>query len=121
MGNNTPRTWIAIAVALVFAIAAMPGSMAMPAPQPMSHASHAMAAMADCCAQPSDHMKTEKQPNKPCKDMAVCFGMLSCFGLAALPVATTAVTKTVADRSRPAAPQFLSGQTIPPDDPPPIA
>jgi len=107
-----------MAVALVLVLAAMPGSMAMPASQPMPHA---MAAMADCCAQQSDHMKTEKQPDKPCKDMAVCFGMLSCFGLAALPIASTAVTKTVADRSRPAAPQFLSGRTVPPDDPPPIA
>lgn len=114
------RTWISLVLAVVFAIAAMPGSMAMPSPKPNSHTmGHAMAGM-DCC-QHAAPAKAPKSDNDPCKSMSVCFGVMACFGLAALPVASPTVLKFAATRSLPMPYQSVSGLSIPPDDPPPIA
>jgi hypothetical protein len=114
------RRWISLVIALVFAIAAMPGSMAMPAPKPVPH--HAMMAMdgahGDCCGEP---VKAPKSQDDPCKSMSVCFGMLACYGMAA--VHPAAVVMATADIAAPPMirHQSVSGLSIPPDDPPPIA
>jgi hypothetical protein len=109
------RSLISLLVAVVFAIAATPGSMAMPVP-------HAMKMDCASMSAPScDHMKSHKDQGKPCKNMAVCLGMLSCFGMAA--IATQHFTfSSVAMSERPLAlRQIVHGLTIPPDDRPPIA
>ncbi len=79
------RTFISLFVAVVFTIAATPGSMAMPAPKVMDQ-SMSMAGM-DCSGKTSadcDHMKAHQDQNKPCKNMAACLGMLNCFGMGAV-------------------------------------
>jgi hypothetical protein len=117
MGNRNARTWIAAAVALVFTIAAMPGAMAMP----VAPASHVMTGMNDCCGQMGAPIKSGKEQNSPCKDMAVCFGMMSCYGIAALPIVSIAVVQAPQRNAPPVVSQPVSGLTVPPDDPPPIA
>src|SRR3974390_3459966 len=77
----TLRRLISAFVALVFAVAVVPGSMAMPAPQSAKHQSmDCMAKTAPDC----DHMKPVKEQGAPCKNMQVCMGMLGCFGMAAV-------------------------------------
>jgi hypothetical protein len=122
--NRLVRTWISLVIAVVFAIAAMPGSMAMPAPKPMSmsHAAHAMSA--DCSAHeqaPCDHMKAQKNDGKPCKNMAMCLGLLSCYGMGAVDVAVAAAPVLLETVPVEFVSQTISGLTLTPDNPPPIA
>ena len=132
MGNTNARTWIAIAVALVFAIAAMPGSMALPQQSPMpaavSHAAHAMmmsgGSMKDCSAHeqtPCDHMKAQKHQGTPCKNAGICMGMLSCFGMGAFDTVVVVPPVLLQDVAVAISHQTLSGLTPSPDNPPPIA
>ena len=122
VGNRTVRTWISLVLAVVFAIAAMPGSMAMPASTPMSHGM--TAAPADCSGhgQCCDNMKAHQAPAKPCKNMAMCMGLLSCYGMGAV----DSVVVAVAPMLRACVPvvvshQSVTGLTHRPDNPPPIA
>jgi hypothetical protein len=124
LGSRPARTWISLVIALVFAIAAMPGAMAMPAPT--SHASHSMAvaSVKDCCAQgqsPCQHMKAHKDHGKPCKNMVICLGMLNCFGMGAIDVAAAAPPVLLQDMPVAISHQTVSGLTLTPDNPPPIA
>lgn len=109
------RTFISLFVAVVFAISVTPGAMAMPA-------SHAMNMDCSSMAAPScDHMKADKEQGKPCKNMALCFGMLGCYGMAALDIAHVAPLPPTADAPVAIAVQHVSGLTLQPDNPPPIA
>lgn len=113
------RGLVSALVAAVFVIAAEPGVMAMPAP----HAAKQSMTM-DCSSQATpgcDHMKPQKDHGTPCKNMAICAGMMSCFGMAAV-AADVASLRTAAGQ----APvhfvqQTPSGLTLQPDNPPPIA
>jgi hypothetical protein len=111
------RGLIGAFMALVFAVAVMPGSMAMPAPQSATH--HSM----DCMAGMSmhcDHAKPVKEQGSPCKNMQVCMGMLGCFGLAAV-VLDNALPPVVASDVRvPDLQRTSAGLTLPPNDRPPI-
>ncbi len=113
------RGLIGALVAAVFVIAAEPGVMAMPAPQAAKHIM-----TMDCAGQATpgcDHMKSQKEHGTPCKNMAICVGMMSCFGMAAIP-ADVASLRTAAEKA-PAhfVQQTPSGLTLQPDNPPPIA
>lgn len=109
------RSLVSLFVAVVFAIAVTPGSMAMPAPQTMKMDCASMAA-------PScDHMKSHKDQGKPCKSMAVCLGMLNCFGMAAVDIAPVARLPVTFDVHVAISHQAVSGLTLTPDNPPPIA
>jgi hypothetical protein len=109
------RSLISLFIAVVFAIAVTPGSMAMTAPQTMKMDCASMAA-------PScDHMSSHKDQGKPCKNMAVCLGMLSCFGMAAVDVAHVVRLPVTFDVHVTISHQTLSGLTLTPDNPPPIA
>jgi hypothetical protein len=132
VGNSRARSWIAIAVALVFAIAAMPGSMAMPGrapmPAPVSHAAHAMlmsgGSMTDCSGHeqtPCDHMKTQKHQGTPCKNAGACMGMLSCFAMGAFDTVAATPPVLLQDNAVAVSHQTVSGLTPSPDNPPPIA
>lgn len=106
------RALISLFVALAFAIAVTPGSMAMPAPHTMKHA--------DCASMAApDH--APKEQGKPCKGMTVCLGMLSCFGMAAIVAQHFTLARLADDASPLRLHQIVSGLTIPPDDRPPIA
>jgi hypothetical protein len=122
LGKCPVRTWISLVIALVFAIAAMPGSMAMPAP--VSHASHSTASVKDCSGQgqsPCEHMKAHKDQGKPCKNMAICLGMMNCFGMGAVDVAIAAVPVLLQDMPVAVSHQTVTGLTLTPVNPPPIA
>ena len=131
-GNRIVRTWISLVVALVFAIAAMPGSMAMPQrsamPAPVSHAAHAMmmsgGSMTDCSGHeqtPCDHMKVQKHQGTPCKNAGACMGMLSCFAMGAFDTVVAAPPVLLQDNAVAVSHQTVSGLTPSPDNPPPIA
>ncbi len=109
------RSLISLFVAMVFAIAVTPGSMAMPASQPMKMDCSSMAA-SSC-----DHMNMQKEHGKPCKNMTVCLGMLSCFGMAAVTVAHITPEVVVLDMRVAIGHQTPGGLTLQPDNPPPIA
>ncbi len=116
------RALISLFVAVVFAIAATPGSMAMPAPKAASHAM-SMAGM-DCSSKAStacDHMKAHQDQGKPCKNMAACLGMLNCFGMGAVDFTQLSPLPAMADAAMPIAHQTAAGLTLRPDNPPPIA
>lgn len=126
--NASWRAVLSLFVAVVFAIVATPGSMAMPqAPdQTQSHQmQNPMQMMAGDCAQMHcDHMKAMKTPGKeqgsPCKNMAGCLGMLSCYNMAA--IGFSMPQTFVPSRDAPVAfsHQSVSGLTHQPDNPPPI-
>lgn len=112
------RSFISALVAVVFAIAAEPGVMAMPAPKPVDQVmtmSMDGASGAGC-----DHMKPHKQQQAPCKNMAVCVGMLSCFGMAAVAVEQVHFHAVSGDSSAPVSVHRVFGRTLQPDNPPPI-
>lgn len=109
------RTLVSLFVAVVFAIAVTPGSMAMPAP------SHTMKMDCATMAASCDHMKSHKDQGKPCKSMAACFGMLSCFGMAAMDTAQSVRHPVTFDVHVVIGHQTVSGRTLQPDNPPPIA
>lgn len=115
------RALISLLVAVVFTIAATPGSMAMPAPKPMGHAM-SMAGM-DCAGKAGcDHMKAHQDQGKPCKNMAGCLGMLNCFGMGAVDVgALSSPLPVIAEVAVPILHQTAAGLTLRPDNPPPIA
>jgi len=117
------RTWISLVIAVVFAIAAMPGSMAMPAPKPASHAmtmSGAMSGMHECCAHVAP-MKAHPDGGKPCKNMAMCFGMMTCYGMGAVDTAVTTAPMLRQTVLVAIVHQSVTGLTLRPDNPPPIA
>jgi uncharacterized protein involved in copper resistance len=116
------RTLISLFVAAVFTIAVMPGSMAMPAPKAADHAM-SMTGM-DCSGKNSadcDHMKAHQDQGKPCRNMAACLGMLSCFGMGAIETAQVSYLPALADVAPAIVQQATSGLTLIPDNPPPIA
>lgn len=110
------RTLVSLFVAVVFAIAVTPGSMAMPAPQQTMKMDCASMAAPSC-----DHTKSHKDHGSPCKSMAACLGMLNCFGMAAVDVAPAARLPMTSDVHVAISHQTLSGLTLTPDNPPPIA
>jgi hypothetical protein len=110
------RSLISLFVAVVFAIAVTPGSMAMPAPQQTMKMDCASMSAPSC-----DHMKSHKDQGKPCKNMAVCLGMLSCFGMAAIATQHFTFSRLAMNERPLVLRQIVSGLTIPPDDRPPIA
>ena len=119
-GNRLVRSWISLVIAVVFAITAMPGAMAMPAPKPMSP--HAMSGLHECCAQlHAAPMKAQKDTGKPSKNMAVCFGMMTCYGMGAIDTAVTAAPMLLQSMPVAIAHQSIAGLTLQPDNPPPIA
>lgn len=113
------RGLISAFVALVFAIAIVPGGMAMSAPPAMKHTMSM-----DCSGKAAPgchHMKPPSGHGTPCKTMAACVGMASCFGMAAVaadrplyPIATADVPVRMAQ-------QAVSGLNLQPDNRPPIA
>jgi hypothetical protein len=104
-------------VAVVFAIAAEPGVMAMPAPaKNIMTMSCADEAMPGC-----DHMKVPKDHGTPCKNMALCAGMMSCFGMAAIVVDHPLLRTRSKQTAVHFIPQTTLGLTLQPDNPPPIA
>ena len=109
------RGLICALVAAAFAVAAEPGAMAMPTPQPMTvaGAGHSMPAC--------DQMNHQKERSAPCKGMTFCFGMLSCFGMAALAPEYPVLLTAAGHRSAPQLYVLASGLTHPPENPPPIA
>lgn len=134
MRNSLWQRVMAFLVAAVFLFAAEPGTMAMDmsaqsaTPHSMAVPCHHGAAvsgqanrmghavMADC------HHNTHSVPAPgPCKGMAVCLGLLGCYGLTALDAVTTPPRAMAAD----AVPvPFLAaghGITHTPHNPPPIA
>jgi NAD dependent epimerase/dehydratase family enzyme len=116
--RRNPRLWrnlICALVAAAVAIAAQPGVMAMPAPQPMTMAGpgHAMPA----CGQ----MNHQKERGAPCKGVSFCFGMLSCYGMAALTVAQVVPANAAEHGLAAHFNESISGLTHPPENPPPIA
>lgn len=120
----SPRALLSLLVAVVFAIAAEPGAMAMPQPHKMAMPTMEMAAMTACGMQADagcDHMKPQKSEQSPCKSMAVCMGLLSCFGIAAIAADHPFVADAPARLSLLRAYQPGFGLTVPPDNPPPIA
>lgn len=128
--KSSVRTVLSLLLAVVFAIAATPGSMAMPA-RGAAHHTTAMHAMAmdgmDCSGQAAaracDHMKSHQDQNQgqPCKTMAACLGMLSCFGMGAIDLAKTTPFVAYAEPSIAISHQQITGRTLRPDNPPPIA
>jgi hypothetical protein len=112
------RAMISALVAVVFAIAAEPGVMAMPAAQPQ----HAMTmSCADEAMPGCDHMKLPKEKDAPCKNMAFCAGMMSCFGMAAIAVDHPQLRIPSKQAAVHFHPQTTLGLTLQPDNPPPIA
>jgi hypothetical protein len=114
VGGKSLRKFIACAIAVLFAIAAEPGSMAMNAPL-NPHAVMAVGSM------PCHHSVPPKNGNSPCKGMVVCLGMLSCYGVTALNAPHVVVlhggTAVAIVRPLPIAGGIFLG----PDNPPPIA
>jgi hypothetical protein len=110
------RTLVSLVVAVAFAIAVTPGSMASVVPQSAKMESHAMAP-SHC-----NHMKpqTPKEQGKPCKNLA-CLGMLGCFGMAAVATPTHVLSAPAPDEVSIASFALESGLTVPPDVPPPIS
>lgn len=109
------RGLIGALVALVFAIAAEPGAMAMPAQRPMAM---------DCAhhaAPPCNHMKPLKEQGTPCKGMTMCLGMFSCFGMTAVAIKDIAPANGTVQILAPRLDESAHGLTYPPDNPPPIA
>lgn len=68
-----------------------------------------------------DHMKLPKDHGTPCKNMAVCAGMMSCFGMAAIAVDHPVLRTTSKQTAVHFHPQTTLGLTLQPDNPPPIA
>lgn len=110
--RSDARAVLGAILALVFLVAVMPGTMAMPSPQPPT----AAASMAGHCG----HMKLKDQ-NTPCKGMSVCVGLLGCLGLAAIVSDSPVLHATLTDDHAPAFAVSAAGLTDPPDTPPPIA
>lgn len=116
------RAVVSAFVALVFAIAATPGSMAMP--QAQSSPAHSVMAMpcgsAEMTGHPCDHMKPVKEQGTPCKSIGQCLGMLACYGMGA--VAWTIPVLPVPERDVLVAfaHQRGTGLVPQPDNPPPI-
>ena len=110
----TWRSLVAALVAAAFAIAAEPGSMAMPAPQTMQM---------DCQhhhAAPAAHAKLPKDHGSPIKGLAMCFGMFSCFGLSAVMALPSVAASVQQQHPVAGADESSPGLTHPPANPPPI-
>lgn len=111
------RALIGALATVAFIIAAMPGAMAMPAPQGTMQ--HSMASMAGTASH-AHHMKPMKEQGAPCKNMQICMGMLGCFGMAALTYEAVLPVGAPAGVDAPDLHQTLAGLTLPPEDRPPI-
>lgn len=121
--NESWRAVLSLFVAVVFAIVATPGSMAMPsAPQNMQ--SHMQMMAGDCAKMHCDHMKSMKsagkEQGKPCKNMVACLGMLSCYNMAAVDFSMPQAFVPSRDAPVAFSHQSVSGLTHQPDNPPPI-
>jgi hypothetical protein len=113
------RALVSLFVAVVFAVAATPGSMAMPAAG--QHGMNAAMAMDCSAATACDHMmKPGSEQGQPCKNMAVCLGMLACFGMAAVDTPAMLPLPAPANDQMAIAHQNVSGLTLRPENPPPI-
>ncbi|MDE2499878.1 MAG: hypothetical protein KGL56_06755 [Alphaproteobacteria bacterium] len=111
---------IALLIAAVFLVVVQPGAMAMPTmPPPTS--THMM----DCGSQTiakCDHNMPMPKQNTPCKNMAVCLGMLNCFAAAIMPANGQMSFPVAAEKPTPwPLRQAGHGLTRQPDNPPPIA
>jgi len=119
------RAVLSAVVAVVFAIAAEPGAMAMPAPHHpatmMMDSQRADSGAMSCTDMPGcDHMKLPKDKEAPCKSMAVCAGMMGCYGMAAVAVDWPQLRTKGLDAPVHFHPQTSLGLTLQPDNPPPI-
>jgi hypothetical protein len=114
MRNLSLRAFLSALLAVVFVIAAEPGVMAMPAP-----AKHMMTMT--CADMPGCNHKLPKDKDAPCKNMALCAGMMSCFGMSAVASEMPLLRTASAGASVHVVPQTLLGLTLQPDNPPPIA
>jgi|GEM_PF-1179799 len=121
--NGSWRAVLSLFVAMVFAIAATPGSMAMPQPSHQMQ-SHMQMMAGDCAQMHCDHMKAMKsagkEQGKPCKNMAACLGMLSCYNMAAVGFVMPEAFIPPRDALVAFSHQDISGLTLRPDNPPPI-
>jgi len=106
-------------VAVAFAIAVQPGAMAMPDGHMAAHtvaAAAAHAAMSEC------PMAQSGKQGLPAKQAPPCLGMLVCYGMAVLAAHYPAFKGVSAPVLRmPHSQAAVSGLTITPDSPPPIA
>jgi hypothetical protein len=109
------RIAVSLFVALVFAIAAMPGSMAISAPMAQLSWQGEVGQPMSC----HDMAPQPKVPQKACK--GVCLGMLTCYGMGVLPVWGAEILPPSECCSVIYAHNSVSGLSIPPDDRPPIA
>ncbi|MDR3527271.1 MAG: hypothetical protein P4L57_08305 [Rhizomicrobium sp.] len=107
------RAILSALLAVVFVIAAEPG-VAMAA-----SAKHAMSCCADTAS--CDHAKLPKDKDAPCKNMALCAGMTSCFGMSVVASDMPLLRSAAVGASVPSVPQILLGLTLQPDNPPPRA
>lgn len=110
------RSLISVWLALVFAIAVMPGSMAMPAHNATQHSMDCASASTHHC----DHIKPANEQGSPCKNMQVCMGMFGCLGMAALAHDAVPPVLAIAAVHPHHLYQTRTGLTFPPDGRPPI-
>jgi hypothetical protein len=107
------RSLIGVFLALVFVVAAQPGTMAMPASGP--------AAMANASMPGCDHMQPLKEKEPSHKNTAFCPGMLVCYGMAAVAVEYAAPMQFAVFSPAPQFERAAPGLAHPPENPPPIA
>jgi hypothetical protein len=106
-------------VAAIFALAAQPGAMAMPA-APSSFMSMPDSAMTDSAMPGCDGMSLHKG-GAPAKDGAPCMGMLSCYGIFALDLQPVFFRSPAADLVAHRPDSMSPGLSHSPEIPPPIA
>lgn len=120
--RSLSRAVIGVVLAAAFLFAVQPGTMAMPAPaMPAQHGvdCDAMDGMAMTqAAKPSQHQNV---PAEPCKHMAICMGLLACYGVTAIAGDALVLPVPLAARAAHFAVVAPTGMTHPPEDPPPIA
>ncbi len=105
-------------VALAFVLALQPGAMAMPAP----HAANPVMAMDQMpMAAPHDRMPSHGKQGTPSKQAGPCLGMLVCYGMAMLAAGCPVFAKVSTPMRVAHFQDSVSGLTIEPDSPPPIA
>lgn len=119
--------WVAFVVAALFLFAAEPNTMAMPVvsaqpSQPVMAPCH-MAMMSSPMAMVSKPVSPDGAGHhpSPCKNMAVCAGLLGCYGVNAIDTAA-GLLFGAARADAPAVTVITAhGITHPPHNPPPIA
>jgi hypothetical protein len=122
--RSLSRGVLSALLALVFFVAAMPGSMAVAHMAKPASPVMTMTCCGDAQMSPSpcDHMKVhqDQDQGKPCKNMAQCLGMLNCFGMGAVALAMPVVMMPSRDAPIAFAHQRVAGFDLQPDNPPPI-